>query len=279
MILIFDSFGGLCNQFLDIQTAINFSNKNKYYFTFRYCSFRQNDLKLFYNKSFDSLFDKNMFKNINYYIDFEKIKNKINENNTFNLQQKRTIELFKNENELNQLIKNTKFKYIVLSQFFSICQFNKLKNYYIKIKPNPKLYSIFLNIKKHLLPEKYNFLHFRYENDFTSFFNINYVLSIDSLLQRLNFKNKNFKLYIACSDIKNLSKTIYLANDIYSYKNILFKDDHFEKYKLNNLNFEEKAFIDFLIGVHSNEIFGHSKSSFSSILNMFHNTHNYYDIY
>ena len=78
MILIFDSFSGLCNQFLDIQTAINFSTKNKYYFTFRYCSFRQNDIKLFTNKSFDSLFDKNMFKNINYYIDFENIKNKIN---------------------------------------------------------------------------------------------------------------------------------------------------------------------------------------------------------
>ena len=27
MILIFDTFAGLCNQFLDIQTAINFSNK------------------------------------------------------------------------------------------------------------------------------------------------------------------------------------------------------------------------------------------------------------
>ena len=279
MILVFDSFAGLCNQFFDIQSAINFCNNNKYYFTFRYCSFRQNNLKLFNNKKFDNLFDKKMFNTINYYIDYEKIKSKINKNNTFNLEGKRSIELFNNENELNSFIKNNKFKYIILPQVFSICRFTNFKNYFIKIKPNPKLYSIFLNLKKHLLPEKYNFLHFRYENDFTSYFNINYIISIDGLLERIKFKNNKLKLYIACSDIKSLSKTIYLSNDIYSYNNILFKDDHFIKYNINNLNFEEKAFIDFLIGINSNEIFGHSKSSFSSILNMFHNSNNYYDIY
>lgn len=279
MILIFDTFSGLCNQFLDIQTAINFCNKNKYYFTFRYCSFRQKNLKLFYNNNFNELFDTNIFKTIKYYIDYEKIKSKINVNNTFNLEEKRIIQIFDDENILNNFIKKSKYEFIIIPQFFSICKFNDLKNYYVKIKPNNKLYCIFLNIKKHLLPNKYNFLHFRYEHDFTSYFNIEYIISIDALLNRLKYKNKNLKLYIACSNIKKLSKTIYLSNDIYTYKNIIFKDDHFSKYKLNNLNFEEKAFIDFLIGVHSNEVFGHSKSSFSGILNMFHNSHNYYDIY
>ena len=117
----------------------------------------------------------------------------------------------------------------------------------------------------------------RYENDFTSYFNINYILSIDSLLNRLIFKDNDLKIYIACSDIKKLSKTVYLCNDVNSYKNIIFKDDYFKKYNIHNLNFEEKAFIDFLIGINSQEIYGHSKSSFSGMINMFKNTKNYYD--
>ena len=43
-------------------------------------------------------------------------------------------------------------------------------------------------VKKKLLSLKYNYIHFRYETDFTYFFNINNVHSIDSLLKRLKFK-------------------------------------------------------------------------------------------
>ena len=51
-------------------------------------------------------------------------------------------------------------------------------------------------------------------------------------------------------------------------------------YKKNNydhLNFEEQAFIDFLIGKDSYELYGHSKSSFSRVLNSSKQTNNYYD--
>jgi len=49
--------------------------------------------------------------------------------------------------------------------------------------------------------------------------------------------------------------------------------------ELKDYNFEEKAFIDYIFGLHSNEIFGHSKSSFSTLLNNFKNTSNYYDAF
>lgn len=280
MILIFDTNMGLCNQIFDIQCAINFCNVNNYYFTFRYCSLRdKKNLKLFYNQPFSKLFDDRLFKHYKNYVDYKNIHNKIKSHNTFNFKGNRCIELFSDEYDLNNQLNNLKKEFVILPQFFSICDFsNQLKKYYIKIKPNPSLLLIFFNLKKNLLPDKYNYIHFRYENDFTSFFNINYTISIDSLLNRLNFKNNKLKIYIACSNIKNLSKTLLLSNDVYSYKNIIFKDDQFEKYKMDYLNFEERAFIDFLIGVYSQEVYGHSKSSFSSLLNLFKNSNNYYDI-
>ena len=278
MILIFDTYSGLCNQFLDIQSSVNFSSINNFKFTFRHCSFRKKNIKFFQYEDFSKLFNINSFKNLPNYIDYHTIKDDINKNNTFNLEQKRSIELFNNENELINFIKSKNFKYYVLPQFFSIAQFNKYKNYYLKIKPNPRLYSIFLNLKKHLLPKKYNFIHYRYENDFCNYFQIKHIISIDSLLNNLKFRNNKLKVYIACSNLKDLSKTLYLSNDLYSYKNILSKDDHFIKYKLNNLNFEEKAFIDFLIGINANQVYGHSKSSFSNLINLYNNSNNYYDI-
>ena len=44
-----------------------------------------------------------------------------------------------------------------------------------------------------------------------------------------------------------------------------------------NLNFEEKAFIDFMIGKNAQEVYGHNKSSFSLLLNFIKNTNNYYN--
>ena len=282
MILIFDTNCGLCNQLFDIQCAVNFCITYNLKFSFRYCSFRDcKNLSLFFNKPFTKLFDDKLFFKFGSYINFQFIENKINSNNTYNINYtKRSIELFKNENEAIEFIKKYKnrYDYIVLPQFFSICDFsNQQKKYYHNIKPNPKLLSIFVNLKKTLLPNNYNFIHFRYENDFTTFFNINKDISIDFLLKNIKFQNKNLKIYIASSDIKKLSNTKLLKNNIYNYKNIVFKDDRFKKYNIDNLNFEEKAFIDLLIGINSEEVYGHSKSSFSSMLNMVKNTNNYYD--
>ena len=47
--------------------------------------------------------------------------------------------------------------------------------------------------------------------------------------------------------------------------------------ELTDYNFEELAFVDYMFGLNSNELFGHSKSSFSTMLNHIKKTNNYYD--
>lgn len=283
MILIFDTSNGLCNQILDIQCSIYFSNKHKFKFTFRKCCFRKKDLITFYPMSFDKLFDVNSFSNIENFIKFQKLKLDIHKNNTFNFEGSTILSYVKNENELLKLIfeqKKKNINYFIIKQLFPICDFSlHTKKYYNKIKPSSFLFSIYLDLKKNILPEKYNFIHYRYENDFTDFFNINYVISIDSLIQNQKFKNKDLKIYIATSNLKSIARTIYLSNHIIKYKNIIFKDDYINKYNLDYLNFEEKAFIDFLIGLSSCEVIGHSKSSFSKLLNFYKQSNLYYDIY
>ncbi len=283
MILIFDTYSGLCNQILDIQASIHFALIHNYSFTFRNCSYRNEDIQTFHNKPFDNLFNTKSFKYFKEYIDYNTIENEINEKNTFNIKDKRCIELVKNENELNELIiqlnKNT-IKYIVIKQFFSISNFTLHKNkFYNRIKPASHLYTIFLHLKKNILPNKYNFIHYRYEHDFTHFFKINHVVSIDSLIKNQKFKNKDLKVYIACSNLKSLSKTLYLTNDIYTYTDIIFKDDYLIENNLSHLNFEEMAFIDFLIGMNADEVIGHDKSSFSRLLNFYKHTKHYYNIF
>ena len=283
MILIFDTWNGLCNQILDIQSSIYFSKCNQLQFTFRYCSFRNDDLKSFYSVNFNKLFDINPFLKFNNFIKFENIQNKINNDNTFNYEGTNIINIVKNETDLMNLINeqiNKNIDFFIVKQIFPICNFSIQKNkFYNKIKPSPYLFSIYLHLKKNILPDKYNFIHYRYEQDFTNFFKINNIISIDSLIQNQKFKNKNIKIYIASSNLKSLSKTLYLTNDLYDYKNIIFKDDYLIENNLNQLNFEQKAFIDFLIGLSSCEVIGHTKSSFSKLLHLYKQTKLFYDIY
>lgn len=283
MILIFDTWNGLCNQILDIQCSIYFANKYNFQFTFRNCSFRKDDLKTFYPTKFNLLFDIQPFIKFKNFIIFENIQMNIKNDNIYNQEGLSIISKVKTESELLELIdnqKNNNIQYFVIKQLFPICDFSIQKNkFYNKIKPAPNLFSIYLHFKEKYLPKKYNFIHYRYENDFTEFFNINYVISIDSLIQHQKFKNKKLNIYIASSNLKKLSKTLYLTNDIYDYDNIIFKDDYIDQHNLTHLNFEQKAFIDFLIGLSSCEVIGHTKSSFSKLLHLYKQTKLFYDIY
>ena len=50
-----------------------------------------------------------------------------------------------------------------------------------------------------------------------------------------------------------------------------------DKSDWESLDGEEKAFIDYMFGYDSVEVFGHNKSSFSVILNNLKNTNNFYN--
>ena len=81
MILVIDTFGGLCNQMMDIKSTISFATIYNYKFTFRFANFRNSDLVSWYNVEFNELFnDTFLFENINYVV-YDDIKDKINKEN------------------------------------------------------------------------------------------------------------------------------------------------------------------------------------------------------
>ena len=268
-IIIIDTFGGLCNQFYDINCTINFCLINNFNFSFRYCSYRNNDLKTWYNKNYEDLFDCSIFKKYKNYIEFNTLK--LDENNTFNFSGKKSKQIFTN-NYLNE-IKQINHKYIVLKQFNVTYNFHKIiDNINPFILPSKRLIDIYRKIKDELLNinEEYNFIHYRYETDFISFFKIK-IDSLENIISNVKtlFKNPELKIYIATSNIKNIINT-----NSNVYDKIISKNED----KLNNYNFEELAFIDYMFGLNSNEVYGHSKSSFSTMLNSLKSTNNYYDL-
>jgi competence transcription factor ComK len=270
MILIFDTYSGLCNQFYDIQCAINFCIINNIIFTFRYASFRNEDLVTWYNVPFSKLFDTTFLEKYPTYIDFDKLN--LNNENTYNYDGK----LFANQmlvrnNITEQLVKIGK-PHIVLKQFWDTYMFNKVvEDVYRYLIPSEKIIKKYKEIKNdlNLIDNNYNFIHYRYEHDFINHFRIKNMKSLKDLILERKFTDKNLKIYIATTNIKKL-----LENDFKHVKEIiLYKNEN----NLSDFNFEENAFIDFLIGLKSKEIYGHSNSSFSTMLNNLKATNNYYN--
>lgn len=273
MLLIFDTKGGLCNQMLDIVACINISLKYNLKFTFRYCSFRNNDLNSWNNESFDKLFNLSFFKKYKLYVESNMILSNINNNNTFNYDGKLYCSKFLNKNEdfLKQFIKLKK-DYIVLVQFWSLYEFKNINDLNLckSIIPADKLTNIFNKLRAKLLgDESYNFIHYRYEKDFIHFFKINNLKSLSDIIKNIKFKNNNLKIYIATSNAENV-----IDKNNLNYKRLVFKNENDDL--LKNLNFEEKAYVDYLFGLYCQEIWGHSKSSFSRLLNNYKKTSNYY---
>ena len=122
---------------------------------------------------------------------------------------------------------------------------------------------------------KYNFIHYRYEDDWNinlKKWNQKYIVPpLDILIDKLPFKN-NYPVYIATSEISSLNEKKLLQKPIDSYTNILYKYSN----EVENLSFDECGFVDFLIGKNCEEIYGFHFSGFSIALNKIKNTENYY---
>jgi hypothetical protein len=267
-IFIFDTRGGLCNQFYDINCGINFCLLHNFKFTFRYCLFRNADLISWYERNFEDLFDTKMFEKYDNYIKFETLE--LTDDNTYNLHDIRECRTFLTKNYLEELLKIDK-PYIVLKQIHGVYKFHKIiDNVYPHILPSKKLLNLYEKIKSTLLldTEKYNFIHYRYEIDFTSYFKIKVDILENVISNTIDkFKNPNLKIYIATSNIKNV-----INKESKFYDKIIMKNED----ELREYNFEELAFVDYMFGLHSNEVFGHKKSSFSNMLNHLKKTSNYY---
>jgi hypothetical protein len=267
--------GGLCNQFYDIMNGINFCLKYNIFFTFRYCSFRNDDLITWTKEPFEKLFDLTIFNQYKLYINYYNIKHDITNMNCFNINgNELSHHIFDKDNILNKLmVLNKKYgkKYIVLTQFWSLYKFNDFVDNSIpsRIMPSKYLMDLYNEIKNKLeINKPYNFIHYRYESDFTNFFKVE-IKNLDNLIENIKFKNNELKIYIATHNIQNL---LDIKDE--KYKNIMYKEDEL----LTHLNYEEKAFIDYMFGLHSIECYGHNMSSFSVMLNLAKQTNNYYNL-
>jgi len=174
MIIIFYTWGGLCNQFYDINCGVNFCLINNFKFSFRNCSFRNKNLVSWTDEPFDKLFDISpIIKNYKHlYVNSSELE--LTDENTYNIDGILAIHLFKKDyiEELGEIKK----KYAILKQFWSINLFSTIKDpdIYSKIKASPRIVSLYNKVKSKLLDnnEKYNFIHYRYEVDFTNHFKL-----------------------------------------------------------------------------------------------------------
>jgi len=269
MILIFDTYGGLCNQMYDIQSAINFCLIYNINFSFRNASLRFNhDLTKWHDVPFNDLFNDS-FIETSLYIPFENIELNMNNAYMYNTNL-RSIEWIDKERALLPQLYRIGKEYIILKQFWAICPpLNEIINYYETVKPCKKLRHIFKEIKQ-TLPDQYNYIHYRYEDDFIQHFQITNHPRLCDLIHSIGFSNNDLKIYVATYDISNIKKE-YLSQPITKFTNVVYK-----KKELGHLNFEELAFIDFMIGKNAMEVHGHKNSSFSVLLNAAHNSSNYY---
>lgn len=264
MIILFETYAGLCNQMFDIISGVYFTREFDFQYSFRSASFRQPNLVRFYNVPFFRIFSEEPFLKEKNYIPYSSIREEINRQNTFNFDGKRTIQLWNSKNFLNEIQKlSKKYKFIIIKQFWPLGLVS-FKNTDILnwIKPSPSLLETYYKIRKELnIPDKYIFLHYRYERDFIKFFQVK-IPNLNKIIKEINSDNK--PIYIASTNINQL---LDKKEDYIYYKN---------EEKLKTLNFEEKAMIDFLFGLDSYEIQGHKKSSFSNVLNNIKGTNNYY---
>lgn len=272
MIIIFDLFGGLCNQFMDINSGVAFCVEQNIKFTFRYCTFRNDDLVSWYNVPFDTLFDKCFLnKHADLYVELDTLD--LTPDNTFNWVGERAIVLLQNKNILEYL-QNIKTKHIILRQVWPVLP-GYSANLFSQLLPSERLMTIYNNLKLKLIHsgEVYNFIHYRHESDFTNHFKVKITGLKQLILDTIpKFKNPKLRIYIATTNIKTLIDFDDTIFDKKISEIIVSKNDD----DVKDLNFEEKAFIDFMFGQHSNEVFGHTKSSFSTILNTLKNSNNYY---
>ena len=152
------------------------------------------------------------------YINYHTIKVNITNDNCYNLNGDQLAhQIFKKDNILEQIITLNK-KYIVLTQFCSIYMFKDIidNNIHLRILPSKYLMDKYIEIKHTLIHDEYNFIHYRYEHDFTNYFKIT-INSLNYYIHKNMFKNNKLKIYIATSDIKRL---IDLKDPIYS--NLLY---------------------------------------------------------
>jgi len=295
-LLIFDLGGGFADMMKTILCIVDFTSKNNFNFTIRYCTCRPQDKTKPVSENIKlngcrydvtNLFDEKTFLIYDNYVPYNTIKEKIIEENTYDFYTDKILgNLFDNnkkdymnsisKNILN-IINNCNKEFIIIGKgscFYINYSKRFNKEFYDTLIPTQKIIDEYNNIKKDI-KEPYNFIHYRYEEDMrklaTNMSGEYYVPVLDTLLDSNLFKNNTYKIYVATSTIEQLYKKKLMNNDINFYQNIFYKKNTKLEY------FDENAWVDFKIGMDSEEICGFSHSGFSVNLNSLKKTRNYYN--
>lgn len=249
MVVVLDTYAGLCNQMGDIDDGINFCLYYNLTFTVRNAAFRNPDLSSWYPVSFTKLFDDSFLVDIPGYVNYSSISHLMTEENTVNFDgQVSAHHLFNKSMPLVPQMKAFKKTFVVLTQCFMVCRSPvRSKNFYHVIGPSTVLLNEYRHIRNHLLVpnEDYNFLHYRYEPDFVDHFKVS-MKSLETVIKSAQYHDGHLKLYVATTDIHRLID-VSLFNG-----SVVFKNES----SLTHLNFEQKAMIDFLFGIHAKEVVG-----------------------
>lgn len=272
--LIFDTYSGLCNQMYDIQAAVNYCLAYNIPFSFRYASLRMpHDLCKWYDIPFEDLFDGEIFDQFPLYKRYSTLN--CNPRNTHHYNNPvRAIEWLNVDRAILPQLEYVKKDYIVLRQFWSIpCNVMEQYNLFSMIKPCEKLDNRYRMLANKLLPSKYNLIHYRYEDDFNAHFKIVKPLKLCDIIRHVKFYRPELPTYIATNRASRIPPTL-LSTPLSSFGNIICKPEG----ENDDLNFEEAAFVDFMIGKTAHQIYGHHNSSFSVLLNSNHATNHYYDL-
>jgi hypothetical protein len=219
------------------------------------------------------LFNERQFQDLPGYLCFK--KNSFKNSKVWNSEGKGLTGLIKAGEEIIPLA--YQYDFMIISAGWPVLGVPKLAlGLNKRIKPTSYILKKYEDLKANL-PEKYNFLHYRYEHDFISHFSAESPANTFPILQKILdaklFSNTDMPIYIAASRLDTLPMS-HLKGDITEQKNILFTDET----KIDGFNFEASAYLDFLIGEQAVEVFGHSRSSFSVRLNNIKNSRNFYDI-
>ena len=262
---------------MDIKSVISFCSKYNIEFTFRNASLRKTSLIAWFDITFSELFDTDFLIGNKLYISYDKLTKNINNKNTFNYKNDYSINIFEktNNDQLYLKLLAINKEYIILRQFWPL--FNWDENFIMEkiiFLPSKKIMNIYNEYKNiiNLVNNSYNVIHYRYENDFKQYFNIDESeLILEKIYKKIKFRN-DYPIYIA-TDTNNMNKdTLIFINYKFLTKDIFLNENY------PNLNYEEKAFIDFMISLNSCEVYGHNKSSFSVTLNTIKNSSNYYNL-
>lgn len=298
--LIFDLGGGFNDMIKTLICIIEFTSKYNFDFTIRYCTARpQNHQKPVpdcisknkYKYDVINLFDERTFLIYKNYISYNDIKNSLAEDDTYDFYQDKIHDVLFKDNKKDELdiisnnlvtIFNDCFpKHIIVGGGFcfyaNCCNINIWKTqtleFYKTLIPNKKIVDEYLLLSS-TIEKPYNFIHYRHEEDMRSLavkmcgkFD---VPTLDVIIDANLFKNNSHKIYIATSCIETLHKRGLLNNELCKYENLHYKTSRLDY-------FDENAWLDFMIGLESEEVCGFKYSGFSVTLNKFKNTSNYYN--